>query len=56
MPMYIIRRINSWGGYVAPEGSVRSYVVSKHQARRFATREAAEKDRCPINEVVEKIS
>lgn len=54
--MFIIHRTNSWGGYVAPEGGNRSYVVTRQQARQFATREEAEKNRCQINEVVEELT
>lgn len=49
---YVLRRTNDTGGYVAKPGSRSSYVRDIRCARRFPTREAAERDRCPENEVV----
>ena len=43
------------GWYVAPAGSERSYVKDLRKARRYKTREAAEKDRCEGNERVSTI-
>lgn len=49
---FIIRRTSEGGGYVAPSGSPSSYVRNPDRARQFPTREAAERERCPSNEVV----
>jgi hypothetical protein len=48
--MYILVRDD--GAYVAPAGSRSSYTRELQHARTFATREAAERDRCPGNERV----
>jgi hypothetical protein len=53
--MYIIRRTDQGGGYVARPGSQNSYTHTLHNVRRFSTREAAERKRCPGNEVVVSI-
>jgi hypothetical protein len=47
---YVIRRTD--GAYVAPAGSQSSYTKHLDRARTFATREAAERERCPENEHV----
>ncbi len=49
---YLIKRTDQGGGYVNQPGSKKSYTRSKDRARRFATREEAERHRCPGNEVV----
>lgn len=49
--MYIIRRTDQ-GGYVAPPGSKNSYTKSALKARRFDSKEEAERNRCVENEVV----
>lgn len=49
---YVIRRTDQGGGYVAPSGSASSYVKHPDNARQYPTREAAERDKCPGNEVV----
>lgn len=38
------------GKYVAPPGRQHSYTSKLQHARVFASREAAERDRCPENE------
>jgi hypothetical protein len=48
--MYLIRRND--GAYVAQPGSNSSYTRTLENARTFATREAAERERCPGNEYV----
>ena len=53
--MYIIRRTDQGGGYVAPPGSKKAYTHQRLRARIFKTREAAEADRCVENEVVEPL-
>lgn len=53
---YLLRRTDQGGGYVAPPGSAKSYTKSRDKARRFNTREEAERDRCPGNEVIEEVA
>lgn len=48
---YVIKRLPD-GAYVAPKGSPRSYVRALQCARTFPTKESAEWERCPGNEVV----
>ena len=48
--MYVIQRND--GAFVARKGSTSSYVSNLQYARTFATREEAERDRCPENERV----
>ena len=50
--MYVLKRIDQGGGYVAQPGSKSSYTRSLITARLFHTMEEAEKDRCVENEVV----
>ena len=50
--MFIIRRTDQGGGYVAPSGSRSSYTRDPRQAQQYPTRAAAERDRCPENEVI----
>ena len=49
---YIIRRTDQGGGYVAPTGNPSSYVRDPRNARQFATKEQADRERCEGNEVV----
>jgi len=51
---YVIRRTDQGRGYVAPAGSTHSYTARKDRARRYATRDEADRDRCPENEVTEE--
>jgi len=51
---YILRRTDQGGGYVAPAGSPKSYTRSRARARRYASKAAAERDRCKGNEVIER--
>lgn len=53
--MYIIRRIDQGGGYVAKPGSRRSYCQDLAQARKYETFAGAEADLCPENEVILKL-
>lgn len=48
--MYLIKRID--GAYVAKPGSAHSYVFALVNARKFSTKEEAERDLCPENERV----
>lgn len=52
MKVFLLQRTDQWGGWVAPPGRKSSYVVNKRDARKFNTREEAEAQRCPGNEVV----
>ena len=54
--MYVIERTDQKRGYVATEGSEHSYVHDARHAKKFATREDAEKDRCPENERIVRLS
>lgn len=49
--MYVIRRIDQGGGYVA-RSSEHSYTPKLQDARVWSTREAAELERCPDNEII----
>ena len=55
---YLLRRTDEPDGrkgeFVSPPGSPRAY-VSRKRARVFDTREEAEAERCPGNEVVHPI-
>ena len=50
MSLYILMRTD--GAYVARPGLPASYTPKLQEARTFATREAAERERCPGNERV----
>jgi len=50
--MYVIERTDQGGGYVAQPGSRSSYTTDIRRARKWPTREAAERERCLGNEVV----
>lgn len=52
---YVIKRTPD-GAYVARRGSASSYTRVLQHARAFSTREAAEADRCPDNEVIVPLS
>jgi hypothetical protein len=49
--MYVIKNTEH-GGYVNQPGSRSSYTRSLEQARKFDTKDQAEGERCPENEVV----
>lgn len=53
--MYVIRRTDQGGGWVARPGSSGSYTKCLSRVRVFASREEAERNRCPENEVVEEL-
>lgn len=48
---FVIKR-NEDGKYVAPAGRAKSYTARLESARVFATREAAERDKCGNERVV----
>lgn len=50
MPRFLLERTDQGGGFVAPPGSGRSYTKNALDARFFATREEAERERCVENE------
>ena len=50
--MYLIRRKDQGGGYVAKPGHSSSYVRNLKYARKFTTIEEAERELCVENEVV----
>ena len=50
--MFVIKRTDQGGGYVAPSGSVSSYTGALQNARIFNTAEEAERNRCPQNEII----
>ena len=53
--LYVIRRTDQGGGWVSQSGSKCSYTLALQTARVWQTREAAERQRCPGNEVVESV-
>lgn len=50
---FLLRRTDQGGGWVAPAGSKSSYTRNREHARRYGSREEAERDRCVVNEVIE---
>ena len=54
--MYIIRRTDQGGGWMAPPGSLHSYTGDPLKAQRFASYDAAKAYCCPDNEVAENLS
>ncbi len=50
--LYVIKRIDQGGGYLAPPGSQGSYTHNLAAAATFPNKEAAERERCPGNEIV----
>lgn len=53
--MFVIKRLPD-GAYAAPPGEQHSYTKQLQRARTFGTREAAERELCPENEVVVEVS
>jgi hypothetical protein len=49
--MYVIQNTET-GRYVTPSGSAASYTSKLQCARTFATKEQADRERCPGNETV----
>ena len=50
--MYILKRTDQGGGYVSVSGSKSSYTHNLERAQIFRTKEHAEANRCPENEMV----
>ncbi len=50
--MYVIKRTDQGGGYVTRAGSSGSYTKNLEHAQKYDTREEADANRCPENEVV----
>ena len=48
---YLLRRTDQGGGFLAAPGSGASYTHDLRRARLFQTKEQAEAERCPDNEV-----
>jgi len=55
MIYFLLRRLDQGRGWVARQGSAKSYTNRIDRARRYATREAAEQDRCEGNERIVEI-
>ncbi len=53
--MYIIRRLDQGGGWVTKPGSRGSYTHALQLARRFGTMEAADRELCFENEIIETV-
>lgn len=56
MLRYVIKRTDQGGGYVAKPGSEHSYTHKLEDARTWASREDAERERCPGNEIIISVS
>jgi hypothetical protein len=52
---YLLKLTDRRGGYVARPGHSTSYTNSLKHARRFATIEEAERERCQDNEVIVRL-
>lgn len=50
--MYVIQRTDQGGGFLAPSGSHNAYTHNLQVAQTFTTKEKAEANCCPGNEVV----
>lgn len=50
--MYVIKRTDQGGGYVAVSGNGSSYTNRVRLMRKFTTKEEAEANRCSGNEIV----
>ena len=49
---YVIKRTDQGGEYVSKPGNKSSYTNSIRNMRKYTTKEEAESDKCPGNEVV----
>ena len=50
MNVWLLKRMDQRGGYLARPGSRLSYTSNLRYAQRFSTQEAAERERCEDNE------
>ena len=50
--MYVIKRTDQGKGYLAPSGSHNTYTHDLEKAKIFSTKEKAERDICPGNEII----
>jgi len=50
--MFVIKRTDQGGGYVAMPGSEHSYTQKLENARTFSSKDEANAERCPGNEIV----
>jgi|15BtaG_2_1085339.scaffolds.fasta_scaffold00099_34 hypothetical protein len=50
--MYVIKRTDQGGGYLAKDGTAGAYTADFAKAKVFSTRVSAEADRCIENEIV----
>lgn len=50
--MYLLKRTDQGGGYVAKPGLKSSYTYDLRKVRKFDTEEDAERERCPGNEII----
>lgn len=53
--MYVIKKTDQGGGYVAKDGNEHSYTHDIEEAKVFKTRQQAELNLCPENETVVRI-
>jgi hypothetical protein len=53
--MYVLKRTEQGGGYVAQPGSRSSYTRDIAKAQKFRTKEEAERERCKENEVIQEV-
>lgn len=53
--IYVIKRTDQGGGWLAMRGSRASYTRYLHRARVFHSRDEALGERCPDNEIVQSI-
>lgn len=49
--MFVLKKIDGRGGYLAQQGSDRAYTHDLAKAQTFTTKEVAAKHSCPENEV-----
>jgi hypothetical protein len=54
--MWVIKRTDQWGGWLAIPGSQNSWTKALQLARTFETREHAQAECCPGNEVPQNVS
>jgi len=50
--MYLLKRTDQGGGYVARSGLREAYTLNIDKVRLFTTKEDAERNRCTDNEII----